>query len=200
MKIILPPELPHFEPYYRYERAFSPPECEAMIHAAQASGFSPGSIGIGIGQTPIVDPNYRMADSARLLDENLPWAFDRVRERVEWANQEYRFDLHGLFEDLGVMRYDAPAGDKPGGHYRWHQDFGGGIYSRRKVSVVALLTEPDEFEGGDLVLFTDGEKKANLQYRGDLVLFPSWVPHCVTPVTRGRRHSLVAWVSGPRFR
>ena len=198
MKHILPPELPHFEPYYRYERVFSPPECHAIVNAAESSGFSPGSI--GIGQQPVIDPSYRQALTARVLETQCPWAFDRVRERVEWANQEYRFDLHGLHEDLGVMRYDAPHDGQPGGHYRWHQDFGGGIYSRRKVSVVALLTEPDEFEGGDLVLFTDGERKADLRFQGDLVMFPSWVPHCVTPVTRGRRHSLVAWVSGARFR
>lgn len=200
MKTILPPEMPHFEPYYRYERVFSPPECEALIHAAEHSGFAPGSIGIGIGQTPLIDPSYRQALTARVFDTQCPWAFERVRERVEWANQAYQFDLHGLFEDLGVMRYEAPHDDVPGGHYRWHQDFGGGIYSRRKVSVVALLSEPADFDGGDLVLFTDGERKADLKLRGDLVLFPSWVPHCVTPVTRGLRHSLVAWCAGARFR
>ena len=200
MKTILPPELPHFEPYYRYVQTFSAPECEALIHAADHSGFSAGSIGIGAGQQPVVDLTYRCAQTARVLETQCPWAFDRVRERVEWANQEYRFDLHGLFEDLGVMRYDAPQGEVPAGHYRWHQDFGGGIYSWRKVSVVALLSEPEDFDGGDLVLFTDGERKADLSQRGDLVMFPSWVPHCVLPVTRGRRHTLVAWVSGARFR
>jgi PKHD-type hydroxylase len=33
-----------------------------------------------------------------------------------------------------------------------------------------------------------------------ITLFPSWSLHRVTPVTKGTRYSLVAWVSGPRFR
>ena len=36
--------------------------------------------------------------------------------------------------------------------------------------------------------------------RGLIALFPSYTMHRVTPVTKGTRYSLVAWVSGPAFK
>lgn len=200
-RIILPPEQDHFAKYFHYPRAFSPPECEALIAAAEEKGFSAGSIGIGRDQKPHVDTNYRMVGCAHITPDMAPWAFDRVRERCEWVNQSYKLDIHGLYEDIGIMKYDEAAPDSPAGHYHWHQDFGGGPYARRKISIVSLLSEPKDFEGGELLMFADkGEDRASLNERGDMVLFPSWTPHCVTPVNKGRRYSLVAWVSGPRFR
>lgn len=200
-RIILPPEQDHIEKYYHYARVFSPPECDAIIAMAEFNGFSPGSIGIGEHQQPYVDTGYRMVSCARITAEDMPWLFNRVRERCEWVNRSYGFDIHGLYEDIGVMRYDAATPETPAGHYHWHQDFGGGKYSRRKISIVSLLSEPTDFDGGELLMFADrGQERMSLNERGDMVLFPSWAPHCVVPVARGRRYSLVAWVSGPRFR
>ena len=33
----------------------------------------------------------------------------------------------------------------------------------------------------------------------EIVFFPSWMPHMVTPVTKGTRKTLVGWVHGPDF-
>jgi PKHD-type hydroxylase len=38
------------------------------------------------------------------------------------------------------------------------------------------------------------------QAKGMVILFPSWVIHRVTPVTKGVRKSIVVWVTGPKFR
>ena len=35
--------------------------------------------------------------------------------------------------------------------------------------------------------------------KGDIVIFPSYVLHRVSPVTKGVRHSLVAWANGSAF-
>lgn len=200
-RIILPEELPHFVDYYRYERCFSPPECAELIRIAESKEMGPGSVGIAMGQTPVVDCSIRQALTVRITPEDAPWAFDNLRQKVQWANADYKLDLHGLYEDIGIMRYDASgAGDSVPGHYNWHQDFGGGTASHRKISVVSLLSDPRDFEGGELRLFTASDLKADLSEQGDMVMFPSWTSHCVTSLTRGRRYSLVAWISGPRFR
>lgn len=200
-RVILPPELPHFEKYYRYAGCFSPPECVELIRIAESKGMAPGAIGNAANTAPVIDTSYRCAMTAHITPDDAPWAFHNLMQKVAWANAEYRFDLHGFYEDIGVMRYDAPdtLNTQPG-HYRWHQDFGGGVYSRRKVSIVALLSDPVEFDGGELRLFNQGDEMADLSQKGDMVMFPSWTPHCVTDVTFGRRYSLVAWVSGARFR
>ena len=36
--------------------------------------------------------------------------------------------------------------------------------------------------------------------RGECLIFPSWLPHKVNPVTSGKRISLVAWIQGPLFK
>lgn len=87
------------------------------------------------------------------------------------------------------------------GHYDVHTD----SYLRntsgfiRKVSFSILLDDPEEFEGGDLLLHTTSEPfKVNMK-KGDMFLFPSFMPHSVSPVTQGVRRSLVGWVCGPNF-
>jgi PKHD-type hydroxylase len=69
----------------------------------------------------------------------------------------------------------------------------------RKLSLVLLLTETSQFEGGDLQLFTN-EIQTPEQLRGRVIGFPSYMSHRVTPVTKGQRKSLVCWVGGPHFR
>jgi len=36
--------------------------------------------------------------------------------------------------------------------------------------------------------------------KGSVLIFPSYINHKVSPVTKGIRRSLVAWFSGPRWR
>lgn len=61
------------------------------------------------------------------------------------------------------------------------------------------LTDPHEYEGGELELH-DGVFKYLPKNQGAVIAFPSYVLHKVNPVTRGVRHSLVTWVTGPQFK
>jgi len=69
----------------------------------------------------------------------------------------------------------------------------------RKISFSILLNDPSEFEGGQLMLNTEREPVEMQMNKGDIVLFPSFVPHSVAPVTKGVRRSLVGWICGPNF-
>jgi PKHD-type hydroxylase len=65
-----------------------------------------------------------------------------------------------------------------------------------------FLNDPSEYKGGKFQ-FNEGTEKAALdvpQVKGRMILFPSFMIHRVTPVTKGIRKSLVAWVLGPKFR
>ena len=66
--------------------------------------------------------------------------------------------------------------------------------------MVVQLTDPSEYEGGNLQLMTYGQPINVRKERGLLVAFPSWQVHQVTPVTPGSRQSLVMWISGPAFK
>ena len=123
------------------------------------------------------------------------WIFARLGMAISTINQQFfGFDLFAMEQGLQFTRYQAP-----GEHYEWHIDRG--MQSgTRKLSLSLQLSDPEDYEGGDLELWFGGEPlKANKQ-RGFITFFPSYVMHRVSPVTKGERYSLVCWISGPPFK
>jgi PKHD-type hydroxylase len=60
------------------------------------------------------------------------------------------------------------------------------------------MSEPEEYDGGELRLYPQGLNYVTMpKQRGMAVVFRSHIVHEVTPVTRGKRRSLVIWASGP---
>lgn len=88
-----------------------------------------------------------------------------------------------------------------GQHYGWHVDNFplAGLPTDRKVSVVCLMTDPSEFEAGELQLRLYSEYTAPL-VKGSVIAFPSVIEHRVTPVTAGLRTTATMWLNGPRFK
>ncbi|RZA19179.1 MAG: Fe2+-dependent dioxygenase [Lysobacteraceae bacterium] len=65
---------------------------------------------------------------------------------------------------------------------------------RSDVSCTLFLTEPGEYDGGELIISdTYGEHEVKLP-AGDMILYPSSSLHRVTPVTRGARIASFFWV------
>jgi PKHD-type hydroxylase len=70
--------------------------------------------------------------------------------------------------------------------------------SNRKLSFSLLLN--DDYEGGELEIpGSPGQEDVFVPVRNTAIFFPSSMPHCVKPVTKGIRKSLVGWVHGPNF-
>ena len=85
-------------------------------------------------------------------------------------------------------------------HYGNHVDGavmtlpGGQERLRSDISCTLFLAEPDEYEGGELVIEdTFGERRVKLP-AGDMVLYPSTSVHRVEPVTQGARVASFFWV------
>lgn len=124
------------------------------------------------------------------------WVYDIVAECFIGANQYMRCDITPNMNDaIQLLRYDA--GER--GHFRWHADTLPSDMTR-KISIVVPLSEAAEYEGGELQFNQGGTLHSVAQVPGRPVAFPSWLIHQVTPVTRGLRYSLVAWIRGPNWR
>ena len=86
-----------------------------------------------------------------------------------------------------------------GGEYGMHVDgaamaLGNGEWLRSDVSCTLFLADPDEYDGGELVVSdTYGEHEVKLP-AGDLIVYPSDSLHRVEPVTRGARLAAFFWV------
>ena len=88
-----------------------------------------------------------------------------------------------------------------------YTDNPGMIGKIRKLSMTINLNEPGEYEGGNLK-FDFGPHAGGKRFhevteirpQGSIIVFPSYVYHQVTPVTKGTRYSLVLWSLGQPFR
>ena len=71
---------------------------------------------------------------------------------------------------------------------------GANIRVRTDISATLFLTDPDEYDGGELVIEdTYGTHSVKLP-AGDLVLYSATSRHHVTPVTRGSRWASFFWI------
>ena len=50
------------------------------------------------------------------------------------------------------------------------------------------------------MLFRSDSPEYMPREQGQIIVFPSYTLHEVTPITKGTRYSLVSWVSGPSFK
>lgn len=174
--------------------AFSAAECARVIEIAQAAELKAAGL---VGQ--VTNHNIRRADIAWLDErEGAGWVMDRIIALVAEANRQvFGFDLSEFAESPQVARYGA----ENEGHFGWHSDIGEGPVARkRKLTMVVQLSDPEGYEGGTLELRPDLAIRAADRARGTATLFPSFMLHRVTPVTRGERHSLTIWAHGPAFR
>lgn len=93
-------------------------------------------------------------------------------------------------------RFNRYAG---GGTYGMHVDgsvmqMPNGEQIRSDLSATLFFTDPEEYEGGELVIAdTYGEHEVKLP-AGDLILYPSSSQHSVEPVTSGERLGSIFWV------
>jgi len=93
------------------------------------------------------------------------------------------FNRYGVGQKFGLHVDNAVRGD----HLT-------GMRIRTDVSVTLFLSEPEEYEGGELVVEDYyGAHRVKLP-AGHLVLYPASSLHMVTPVTNGRRVASFLWL------
>lgn len=65
---------------------------------------------------------------------------------------------------------------------------------RTDLSFTLFLAEPDEYDGGELVIEDGFAGRPVKLPAGDLILYPSYSVHRVDPVTRGARLACFSWL------
>lgn len=106
----------------------------------------------------------------------------------------WKFNVIGFGEDIQISEYN----EEDNGHYDWHMDVGE-LSPYRKISISVQLSDPKPYEGGDLLIFNSKNYKKLPNSKGTAILFPSYLLHKVTKVTKGTRKSLVIWITGKPF-
>jgi PKHD-type hydroxylase len=176
--------------YAFWNNAFSKEECQTIINIAKDKGLIKGK---SKRESDVRDSKI----SWLYPIDNMDWVFRRVTDITLNLNERFfKFDLFGINEGFQFTNYEAPSGK-----YGKHVDRAINMCVR-KLSISIQLTNPDEYEGGELKLYDGDDNEANVmdKKQGTLIIFPSYVLHEVMPVTKGERNSLVTWVTGKQFK
>jgi PKHD-type hydroxylase len=194
MQHLLTPYTKKIEPFAWWEDAFT---SEQLDWLQQRAREATESAQIGGGKGGEVNAQVRRSELNWLYkDPECEWVFKRLAYVASSLNADYfGFELTGFGEAIQLTNYHEARQ----GTYVWHQDFGSSGVSR-KLSMVLQLSDPSEYEGGELQLLTKREPTSLPKKRGLITVFPAWTLHQVTPVIKGTRQTLVAWVSGPAFK
>ena len=113
---------------------------------------------------------------------------NEVREAIEKNSLINNFAFPSkifnvLFTRTGNGMYYGPHVDSP------YLDTG-----RRDLSFTIFLNKPDEYKGGELILYISPESKKIKLNQGDIIIYPTKYLHEVKPVTDGERMVCVGWI------
>lgn len=139
----------------------------------------------------------RLVKNNQQLDEASPLA-------VELGNRILRkLGTHDQFTAYAHPRLIYPPRFNrycDGGSYGFHSDSAllhvanSSVVVRSDLSATLFLSEPDEYDGGELEIETASDAQAVKLAAGDMILYPSGALHRVLPVTRGARIACFFWV------
>jgi len=193
--------------YWYIPEALTPQQCDEIQHAVanveQVEGFHFGH-----------EEGHRNSQISWLYDEPTN---DRLAALTRQANSQagWNYDLE-IAETVQYTRY------LPKGHYDWHIDGNQDQYAARKLvpfaenpiplnitpfpklqgtvrklSATVNLSPPEDYDGGQLqIRCYDRLHIFNDAPRGSMIVFPSFMEHRITPITKGERHSAVIWYNG----
>lgn len=164
-------------------------EVSAIKKSLKAAKLQPGSLKAGT-QAIKVKANEQ-------LDEQSGLAKELANQVTNAVSCNPTFISAALPVKIYPPRFNCYRG---GGHYGTHIDNalmplpGGNEMIRADLSATLLLSEPDEYEGGELTIDSSFGAQAVKLAAGDMVLYPSSSLHQVTPVTKGTRWASFFWL------
>lgn len=185
-----------YQPFAFADDVFTEDELNKIIKFGNMYVEEQAQIG---GTTGSINKDIRACKLAWMFPNNhTNWVYQKITDLVNKINDSmFNFDLTKL-ETFQFTKYK----EEESGFYDKHIDPMIGVYlpENRKLSLVLQLSDPSEYEGGDLCLYTGKDPTIIEKKRGRVVFFPSYTLHEVKPVTKGTRYTLVGWVHGPAFK
>lgn len=182
-----------------WKEHFSAEKCDEIIRNAKELPLVRATV--GMKENASINEDIRRSE-IRWVTQNGYWCdlFDEMSRITKRSNDDW-FDVrYTHLPNMQFTEYDSEYL----GEYKVHQDVAwpstGDV--ERKLSFVIQLSDPNDYEGGELKLHNvpNSLPQDVIKTRGTVIFFPSLIFHEVTPVTKGVRYSLVGWWEGPNWR
>tara|TARA_R110000824_G_scaffold101115_3_gene240094 strand:- start:848 stop:1456 length:609 start_codon:yes stop_codon:yes gene_type:complete len=196
--------------YWYFQNALSLKFCEKVIQLGKNTYKEQATIG---SNKKIKIKELKKIRDCKVAFLNQLWIYKELHPFITAANKNAGWNFEWDFTEQ-VQFTEYTKGNFYGWHSdEWHKPYSGTnnkdkVGKNRKLSVTVSLSDPEDYKGGELQFDlrnrTDGKpniiKCKEIMPKGSMVVFPSYVWHSVTPVTKGVRHSLVAWSLGKPFK
>ena len=203
--------------YYYFIKALPLPLCKKILKACRQKITSPGTTG---DKSPDDKKSHlyfsKDAPPVRYRDCKVAWIeeqwiYDILNPFIQTANKEADWNFQWDWNETSQFTIY-----KKGHYYGWHADQTANLYPKdrgtniegkiRKLSLTLQLTDKKNYTGGDFQFKwmhpakgTEIQTVKDSKEIGTIIVFPSFVYHQVTPITKGKRESLVNWSLGKSF-
>jgi PKHD-type hydroxylase len=176
---------------------FNPQQCQDIINAGHQRPREEAKVGHKDGTKGNYNTKMRITHISWIPFKLLPDMYRQIEETMLRVNAN-----HFGYDGMKLTEYAQFTEYPKGGFYDWHMDADTHCQTEppvRKISMTLLLSDPQEFTGGDLEFMSAGNKPPQL-IQGQAIFFCSLIRHRIAKVKKGIRRSLVMWFGGPPFR
>lgn len=167
---------------------FTKEQCEEILKNAIEELWLPTKI--------VGDNKLHVGRRQKVRGDIAGFPFMEIRTVTKNANDEiYDFNL------LGIIDQDFPQLFKysKDEYYDWHIDLNV-MTPSRKITFIINLSDPADYKGGNIEFLNIDTTGANVEEQGACLVFPSYMPYRITPVTEGTKYILVGHVHGALFK
>lgn len=166
-------------PWFRIKRNyFTVNQCEKILRIAKSRQF----------RRDHSQDWDKDVDTQYLLPPDAEWVYSKMA-RVFATENVWNFAVTAIVDPVCIQKYEV------GGYNASHSDVDYDTSDHSKLTIIIPLVPSNRWRGGRIKIGGSGVSPS--LDRGDCLVFPSFVPHEVTPVTRGARIILSAWAAGP---
>lgn len=175
---------------YAVRKAITPAFCDKLIEEYSKPEVKKELPFIGEGQEKNIDLDVRNVQRLEIpLFSGISATLTAIG--LHTNHEVWKYNITHVIQSEFLM-YDVK------GKYVTHTDTFHQHSDVRKLTVLVFLN--DDFEGGKFYLSNGHERSYPDQNKGDVIVFPSFMPHGVETVTKGIRYSVVTWMMGPYFK
>ena len=191
--------------YWVFNKAISSKNCDKIIKNAKKLILKQGTV---------VGYNVKYIRDSKVCFLNDPFIYKLLHPFLNIANKNagwnYQIDYSESIQFTSYAKNQL---------YDWHTDTIPNQFTNdsdpnyankiRKLSLVVNLSDSKEYTGGELQFYSGNPQKSfeeniikspEMKNKGSLIVFPSYIYHRVTPVTKGQRYSLVLWSLGQKWK
>lgn len=167
---------------------FSKEQCEQVLSNCIEELWLPSTV--------IGDTDFHRSRRQKLRGEVDGFPFLNIRDVTKMANSEiYDFSLMGIIDQDYPQVFKYSEND----FYKMHMDLNP-MAPSRKLTFIINLSDPTTYKGGEVEFLNIKVDPALTAEQGSCLVFPSYIPYTINPVTGGTKHIVIGHVHGAVFK